>query len=60
MVPQILRALDFRSNNRRYRPIIQALDLLKRYADTKLHSFPAEEDVPIDGVARGLWLQVVV
>jgi hypothetical protein len=40
MVPQILQALDFRSNNRRHRPVIQALDLLKRYADTKLHTFP--------------------
>ena len=60
MVPQILRTLDFRSDNRRHRPVIQALDLLKQYADTKLHTFPAEEDVPIDGVARGLWREAVV
>jgi TnpA family transposase len=60
MVPQILRALDFRSDNRRHRPVIQAIDLLKKYADTKLHTFPAEEDVPIDGVARGLWREAVV
>ncbi len=60
MVPQILKALDFRSNNRRHRPVIQALDLLKRYADTRLHTFPADEDVPIDGVARGLWREAVV
>lgn len=60
MVPQILKALDFRSNNRRHRPVIQALDLLKRYADTRLHNYPAEEDVPIDGVARGLWREAVV
>src|SRR5512135_375267 len=60
LVPQILRALDFRSNNRRHRPVIRALDLLKRYADTKLHTFPADEDVPIDGVARGLWREAVV
>lgn len=60
MVPQILRTLEFRSNNRRHRPVIRALDLLKRYADTRLHTFPADEDVPIDGVARGLWREVVV
>jgi TnpA family transposase len=60
MVPQILQALDFRSNNRRHRPVIQALDLLKRYADTKLHTFPVEEDVPIDGVARGLWREAII
>ena len=28
-------------------PVIQALDLLKRYADTRLHTYPADEDVPI-------------
>ena len=60
IVPQILQTLDFRSNNRHHRPVIQALDLLKRYADTKLHTFPAEEDVPIEGVARGLWREAVV
>src|SRR5205823_13308643 len=60
MVPRILRALDFRSNNRHHRPVIQALDLLKRYASTRLHTFPAKENVPIDGVARGLWREAVV
>jgi TnpA family transposase len=60
MVPQILRTLEFRSNNPHHRPVIQALDLLQRYAGTKLHTFPAEENVPIDGVARGLWRDAVV
>lgn len=59
-VPQILKALDFRSNNRCHRPVIQALDLLKRYADTRPHTYPADEDVPIDGVARGLWREAVI
>jgi TnpA family transposase len=60
MVPQILRTLDFRSNNRHHRPVIQALDLLKRYAGAKVHTFPAEENVPIDGVARGLWQEAII
>ena len=38
----------------------QALDLLKRYADSKLQTFPAEEVVPIDGIVRGLWREAVV
>jgi len=58
-VPQVLQTLDFRSNNEHHRPVIQALDLLKRYANSKLHSFPAEEEVPIDGVVRGLWREAV-
>jgi hypothetical protein len=40
MVPEILQRLEFCSNNERHRPIIQALDLLKRYADSKLQTFP--------------------
>ena len=59
MVPEILQRLEFCSNNERHRPIIQALDLLKRYADSKLQTFPIEEMVPIDDIVRGLWREAV-
>ena len=59
MVPEILQRLEFCSNNERHRPIIQALDLLKRYADLKLQTFPVEEMVPIDDIVRGLWREAV-
>jgi hypothetical protein len=60
MVPQILQKLEFHSNNDHHRPVLQALDLLKRYADSKLQTFPAEEAVPIDDIVRGLWQDAVV
>ena len=60
MVPQVLNVLNFHSNNERHQPTIRALDLVKRYADTKVHTFPAEEEVPLDGVVRGLWREAVV
>jgi hypothetical protein len=60
MVPQILQRLEFRSNNEHHRPVLSALDLLKRYADSKLQTFPAEEVVPIDDIVRGLWREAVV
>src|SRR5271157_1958422 len=60
MVPQILQRLEFRSNNEHHRPILSALDLLKRYADSKLQTFSAEEVVPIDDIVRGLWREAVV
>jgi len=60
MVPQVLHVLNFRSNNERHRPTIQALDLMKRYAGTKVHTFPVEEEVPLDGVVRGLWREAVI
>ena len=60
MVPEVLDALTFRSNNERHRPVIQALDLVKRYADAKVHTFPFEEEVPLDGAVRGLWREAVL
>ena len=38
MVPEILQRLEFCSTDERQRPIIWALDLLKRYADLKLQT----------------------
>ena len=60
MVPQILRRLEFRSNNEHHRPVLLAIDLLKRYADSKLQTFPIEEVVPVDDIVRGLWREAVV
>lgn len=60
MVPTLLAALKFRSNNNRHRSVIDALDLVKRFAGTKVHTFPVEEVVPLDGVVRGLWREAVM
>ena len=60
MVPQVLQILEFRSNNERHRPVIRALDLIKRYAGSKLRTFPAGEEAPLDGVVRGLWREAVI
>jgi TnpA family transposase len=60
MVPQILGHLELRSNNEHHRPVLQAIDLVKRYADSKIPVFPAEETVPIDDIVRGLWREAVM
>ncbi|WP_031432523.1 Tn3 family transposase [Methylomarinum vadi] len=60
MVPTLLSALEFRSNNDLHRPVMDALELVKRFADTKVHTFPADEHVPLDGVVRGLWREAVM
>ena len=36
MVPRLLHTLDFRSNNETHQPVLDALALLKKYADSKL------------------------
>ena len=60
MVPKVLQALEFRSNNEGHRPVIRALELLRLYADTKLRVFPVDADVPLDGVVSGLWREAVI
>ena len=47
MVPKLLAALEFHSNNDRHRPVMRALELVKRFADTKVHTFPSDEEVAI-------------
>ncbi len=60
MVPKVLQALEFRSNNEGHRPVILALELLQRHADSKARLLPADEDVPIDGIVSGLWRDAVI
>ena len=59
-VPTLLAALEFRSNNDRHRPVMDALDLVKGFSGTKAHTFPADEEVPLDSAVRGLWREAVL
>ena len=60
MVPALLEALCFRSNNDAHRPVLDALDLLKRYRTSRIHNYPLDEKVPMEGVVRGLWKEAVL
>lgn len=60
MLPQILDALEFRSNNSAHRPVIDALSLLKAYRGSGQQYFSADDVVPIDGGIKGKWREIVV
>jgi TnpA family transposase len=60
MVPRLLDALDFRSNNAIHRPVIAGLAIVKRYAASRQRYIPGDVIVPIDGVVRPLWRDAVV
>ena len=59
MLPALLSALEFRCNNTAYRPIMQALELLGRYADVDRKT-RFYETVPIEGVVPKAWREAVV
>ncbi len=52
MIPQLLEVLEFRSNNDIHRPVIEALELLKKYANSKARYYDSSEEIPIDGVLK--------
>jgi TnpA family transposase len=60
MLPRLLETLEFRSNNAMHQPLIRALALLKQYLQSRLRTYPLEADVPLDGVVRDGWRDVVL
>jgi hypothetical protein len=60
LLPPLLDTLQFRSNNDAHQPIILAMELLKRYVGSKARTFRLDEVVPIRGVVRPGWRELVV
>lgn len=59
MLPLLLDALEFRSNNAAHQPVIDALDILKKHRDRKQQHFLLDE-VPIAGIVRDKWREIVI
>ena len=56
---ELLDVLEFRSNNATHRPVLDALDLIKRHADARLTYYPAGESVPGHKGVLGDWTTLV-
>lgn len=55
----LLDVLEFRSSNDSHRPVLEALELISRYADTRLTYYPEGEAVPTHKALLGDWSQLV-
>ncbi len=60
VVPPILAALEFRSNNAAHRPVVRAVGLLKAYSGSGRRFFGEYEEVPLEGVVPPGWRDAVV
>ncbi|MCC5605085.1 Tn3 family transposase [Nostoc favosum] len=60
ILPLILEQLEFRSNNEVHRPVIQALELLKKYAFSNQRYYDSSENIPIEGVLRSNWQELIL
>ncbi len=59
MMPKLLAALEFRSNNGTHRPLLDALDAIRRAEGEGRQYFSADE-VAIEGVIRPKWREIVL
>ncbi|WP_308433416.1 Tn3 family transposase [Streptomyces alanosinicus] len=63
MLKPLLNALELKSNNTVYRPVMDAIDLLKRYLDQPIAEeayFDEAEKIPLDKVVPDQWRKAVV
>ncbi len=51
--------MDLRSNNDVHRPVIEAIDTIRRYSKAKLRYFPSERAIPLDFLPF-LWRETVI
>ncbi len=56
---ELLDVLEFRSNKATHRPVLEALDLIKRHADARLTYYPVGETVPTHKGVLGDWATLV-
>jgi hypothetical protein len=59
MMPRLLAALDFRSNNGAHRPLLDALATIRRAEGDGRQYFSADE-IAIEGVVRPKWRDIVI
>lgn len=60
IVPALLEVLSFGCNNERHRPVMDALELLRKYRERKAKTFPVTENVPLDGVVKDDWQDLIL
>ncbi|MFF4391263.1 Tn3 family transposase [Streptomyces sp. NPDC001552] len=64
MLSPLLGALELKCNHTAYRPVMDAIDLLKRYLDQPIAKdgafFEESERIPLAGVVREEWRKAVV
>lgn len=60
MLPPVVNALVFHSNNTLHQPVIKALELIKAYRNSSQQYFSADDNVPIEWVIRPKWRDIVV
>jgi hypothetical protein len=59
VIPALLQALEFRSNNQMHQPVIRALDVIKEAAG-RAPRFYDPEEVPLEGIVSSGWRELIL
>jgi len=59
ILPDIISALNFNSNNDKFKPIIEAIEIINKYLNSKSRYYSKNEIVPIDGVVKLMWKDMI-
>ncbi len=60
MLSPLLKTLIFHSSNVLHQPILKALHLLKEHLDSKAVYYPLSQEVPIKGVVKPSWKNIIL
>ncbi len=59
MIPFILKTLLFCATNETSKPVLAALNLMRKYADKNMVLYPEAEKIPLDSIVPDDWLEAV-
>ena len=60
IVPILFDLIAFNSNNLNFKPVIEAIELIKKYSRQKIHNYPDTEEVTINELVSSEWNKYVV
>ena len=60
MLPAVLGVLEFRSNNAVHRPVLDAIDWLRRTGDEGRRVVRPKDGMPIEGVVPPKWRDLIL
>lgn len=60
MLSPILETITFQSNNSIHQPVLKALKILKKYLDSTAIYYPLNQRIPIKGVIKPSWHEIIV
>lgn len=60
MVPLLVKTLTFQASNEQHRPLVRALALIKKYAESQKQYYATDENVPIANIVPPSWRKMVL